>query len=122
MKYDDAPGTLSSAAEMRPPVVDSATAIFSRRCFSITAIFSASGNRFCMWASSQSGIGSMLSRGVSVEEDRGDDIDRAIGRRVLAAVAVDAAHHPEQRLGGDPGVEAGLPRRSEERRAGEECR
>lgn len=37
----------------------------------------------------------MLTRGVSVEEDRHNNLDCPIGRRVLAAVAIDAANHAE---------------------------
>src|ERR1019366_2971039 len=49
-------------------------------------------------------FGAMLSRGASVKEDRRDDIDRALGGRVLAAVAVHPAHHAQQRFGRDSSV------------------
>src|ERR1019366_947140 len=50
-------------------------------------------------------IGASLSRGASVEEDRRDDIDRALGSRVLATVTVDPAHHAQQRFGRDSSVD-----------------
>src|SRR5271165_6268047 len=48
MKYAEAPAMLSSAAEMSPPVEDSATATVSRRFLKIAAILSACGIRSCI--------------------------------------------------------------------------
>ena len=48
LRAADAPGTASSAAEIRPPVEDSATATVSFRAMRDAAIFSARGSRVCI--------------------------------------------------------------------------
>src|ERR1700720_3582988 len=50
MKYAEAPGTASSAAETIPAVEDSAMPMVSPRAFSFAAIRSAWGNKSCSMA------------------------------------------------------------------------